>query len=72
MPDGMGLVGRKKYATRSRVLQGRDPDGRGPDQNIHNVTIVDIGNLPEPHIPILELAKLIHRWPPAVINHMTW
>ena len=23
-------------------------------------------------MPISELAKLIHRWPPAVINHMTW
>ena len=65
---------------RSRILQGRDPrsicllipDGRRPDQNIHDVTIVDMGKLPEPHIPILELAKLIHRWPPAVINHVTW
>ena len=34
--------------------------------------MVDMGKLPEPHVPIMELAKLIHRWPPAVINHMTW
>ena len=69
LPNGMGLEGRTKDATRSRILQGRDPrsirvlipDGRAPDQNIHDVTIVDMGKLPEPHIPILELAKLIHR-----------
>ena len=47
-------------------------DGRGPDQNFHDVTIVDMGNLPESHVSMSELAKFIHRWPPAVINHMTW
>ena len=31
-----------------------------------------LGKLPEPHFPILQLAELIHRWPPVVINHMTW
>ena len=36
------------------------------------MTIVDMGNLPESHVSISELAKFIHRWPPAVINHMTW
>ena len=42
LPDCMGLEGRTKDATRSHILQGRDPrtirvlipDGRGPDQNI--------------------------------------
>ena len=76
----MGLMGRQKDATRSRILQGRDPrsirvlvpDGRGADQNFHDVTIVDMGNLPESHVSMSELAKFIHRWPPAVINHMMW
>ena len=80
LPDVMGLESHTRDATQGRILQGRDPrsirvlipDGRGPDQNIHDVTIVDMGKLPEPHVPIMELAKLIHRWPPAVINHMTW
>ena len=80
LPDAMGQEGRTRNSTRSRILQGRDPrsirvlipDGQRPDQNIHDVTIVDMGKLPEPHVPIMELAKLIHRWPPAVINHMTW
>ena len=69
LPDGMGLVGRQKDATESRILQGRGPrsirvlvpDGRGFDQNFHDVTIVEMGNLPESHM-----------YPPAVINHMTW
>ena len=55
LPDGMGLVGRQKDATESRILQGRDPhsirvlvpDRRGFDQNVRDVTIVDMGNLPE-------------------------
>ena len=80
LPDAMGLEGRTRHATRSRILRGRDPhsirvlipDGQGPDQSVHDVTIVDMGKLPEPHVPILQLAELIHRWPPAVINHMTW
>ena len=82
LPDDMGLEGRTRHATRSRILRGRDPrsifvlipDGQGPDQSVHDVTImiVDMGKLPEPHVPILQLAELIHRWPPAVINHMTW
>ena len=77
LPDGMGLVGHQKDATESRILQGRDPrnicvlvpDGWGFDQNFHDVTIVELGNLPESHV---SLSELIHRWPPAVINHMTW
>ena len=80
LPDGMGLVGHQKDATESHILQGRDPrsirvlvpDRRGFDQNFHDVTIVDMGNLPESHVSRPELAELIHRWPPAVINHMTW
>ena len=80
LPDAMGLEGRTRHATRSRILRGRDirsirvliTDGQGPDQNVHDVTIVDMGKLPEPHVPILQLAELIHKWPPAVLNHMTW
>ena len=82
LPDGMGLVGRQLQidATESRILQGRDPrsirvlvlDCRGFDQNFHDVTIVDMGNLPESHVSMSELAELIHKWPPAAINHMTW
>ena len=36
------------------------------------MTIVDMGNLPESHVSMSELAVLIHKWPLAVINHMTW
>ena len=30
LPDGMGLVGRQKDATESRILQGRDPRAPPP------------------------------------------
>ena len=78
--DVIGLVGRRDNATESRILQGRDPrsirvlvpDGRGLDQNFHDVTIVDMGDLPESHVSMLELAEFIHKWPPAMINHMMW
>ena len=80
LPDVIGLVGRRDNATESHILQGRDPrsirvlvpDCRGLDQNFHDVTIVDMCDLPESHVSMPELAELIHKWPPAVINHMMW
>ena len=80
LPDAIGLVGHRDNATESHLLQGRDPrsirvlvpDGRGLNQDFHDVTIVDMGDLPESHVSMSELAELIHKWPPAVINHMMW
>ena len=80
VPDVIGLFGRRDSAVESRVLQGRDarsirvlvPDCRGLDQNFHDVTIVDMGDLPESHVSMPELTDLMHKWPPAVINHMMW
>ena len=46
------------------------PDCRSLDQNFHDVSVVDMGDLPESHVSILELSELAHKWPPAVINHM--
>ena len=73
-------VGRCESAVESCVLQGRDarsvrvlvPDCRGLEQNFHDVTIVDMRELPESHVSLLELSDLMHKWPPAVINHMVW
>ena len=42
-------------ATGQRVLV---PDCRGVDQNFHDVTIVDMGDVPESHIPLSELSPL--------------
>ena len=80
IPDVMGLVGRREGAAESRVLQGRDvrsvrvlvPDCRGVDRNFHDVTIVDMGDVLESHIPLSELSTLSQQWPPAVISHMGW
>ena len=55
IPDVIGLAGRRPGAAVCRVLQGRDirsvrvliPDSRGLKQDFHNVTIVDMGVLPE-------------------------
>ena len=60
VPDVIGLVGHRESAVESRVLQGRDarsvqvlvPDCRGLDQNFHDVTIVDMGELPESHVSL--------------------
>ena len=78
--DVFGMICRRDSATESRILQGRDarsirvlvPDFRGLDQNFHDVTVVDMGDLPESHVSIPELSELAHKWPPAVINHMRW
>ena len=80
IPDVIGLVGRREGAAESRVLQGRDvrsvgvlvPDCRGVDQNIHDVTILDMGDVPESHISLSELSTLSQQWHPAVISHMGW
>ena len=80
VPDVFGMVGLRGSVTESRVLQGRDgrsirvliPDCRGLDQNFHDVTVVDMGDLPESHVSLKELSELTHKWPPAVINHMRW
>ena len=58
IPDVIGLVSRREGAAESRVLQGRDirsvrvlvPDCRGVDQNFHDVTIVDMGDVPESYV----------------------
>ena len=80
VPDVFGMIGHRYSATESRILQGRDarsirvliPDSRGLDQNFHDVTVVDMGDLPESHVSITELSDLANKWPPVVINHMRW
>ena len=31
-----------------------------------------MGDLLESHVSMPELSELMHKWPPAVINHMMW
>ena len=71
------MSGRRDSATESCIIQGRDArsvrvlvlDCRGLEQNIHHVTVVDMGDLPESKVSIPELAR---RWPLAVTTHMRW
>ena len=78
--DVFGMSDRRDSATESHILQGRDarsvrvlvPDCRGLDQNFHDVTVVDMGDLPESQVYIPELSELARRWPPPVITHMRW
>ena len=75
-----GLCGRHESATESCILQGRDarsvrvlvPDPRDLEQNFHDMTVVDMGDLPESEVSIPELSDLTRKWPPAVIAHMRW
>ena len=75
IPDVIGLTGRRPGAAECRVLQGRDvrsvrvlvPESRGLDQNFHDVTIVDMGELPESSVSMLR-----QQWPPAILRHMVW
>ena len=80
IPDAIGLTGRRADAVECRVLQGRDvrsvrvlvPDPRSLDQNFHDVTIVDMGEVPESSVSIPDLSSLLQQWPHAVISHMGW
>ena len=78
--DVFGMRGRRKGATESHILQGRDarsirvlvPDCRCLENNFHDVTVVDMGELPESEITIHELSDLTRKWPPELIAHMRW
>ena len=48
------------------------PDSRGLEHNFHDVTIVDMGDLPESSVLMDELSLLRQQWPPAVLRHMVW
>ena len=80
IPDAVGLAGRRPGAAESRVLQGRDvrsvhvlvPDSQGLDQNVHDVTIVEMGDVPESSVSLQELSLLRQQWPPAILRHMVW
>ena len=80
IPDVIGLVGHREGAAESRVLQGRDirsvrvlvPDCRGVDRNVHDVAIVDMGEVPESAVSIPELSALSQQRPLAVLSHMGW
>ena len=64
VPDVIGLSGRRPEAAVCRILQGRDvrnvralvPDSRGLERNFHDVTIVDMGELPEVSVSIADLS----------------
>ena len=81
VPDVFGMSGRRDSAPESHILQRRDarsvrvlvPYCRGLEQNFHDVTVVDMGDLPESKVSIPELSELARRrWPLAVITHMRW
>ena len=80
IPVVVGVTGRRPDAAECRILQGRDvcsvrvlvPGSRGLDQNFHDVTIVDMGDVPESPVSIPELSLLRQQWPPAFLSHMVW
>ena len=72
-----GLCGRREGATESHILQGRDahsirvlvPDCCGLEKNFHDITVVDMGELPESEVSIPELSDLTRKWPPGDSTH---
>ena len=48
------------------------PDSWGLEQNFYDVTIVDMGDLPESSLSMNELSILRWKWPPAILRHMVW
>ena len=42
------------------------------NHNLHDVTIVDMGDIPEESVSLPELSALREQWPPAVFRHMVW
>ena len=79
-PDVLGLTGRRPEAAVIRVLQGRDersvraliPDPRVMERGFHDVTIVDMGDSPEPSLSLDDLSQLRLQWPVTVLRSMVW
>ena len=80
VPDVLGLTGRRPEAAVIRVLQGRDersvhaliPDPRVMERGFHDVTIVDMGDSPEPSFSLDDLSQLWLQWPVTVLRSMVW
>ena len=78
IPDVIGLSGRWSEAAGCRILQGRDersvqvliPDSRGLERDFHDVTIVDMGDLPEVPVSMDDFSLLRRQWLTAVLRHM--
>ena len=48
------------------------PDSRGLERNFHDVTIVDMGDLPEVSVSMDDLSLLCRQWLTTVLRHMVW
>ena len=77
VPDVIGLTGRRPESAVCRIMQGRDvralvPDSRGLERNFHDMTIVDMGDLPEVSVSMHDLSLLRRQWPTTVLRHMVW
>ena len=80
VPDVLGLTGRRPEATVVRVLQGRDarsvramiPDPLVMERGFHDVTIVDMGDSPEPSLSLDDFFQLRSQWPVTVLRSMVW
>ena len=55
-----------------RSVRASVPDPRVLERGFHDVTIVDMGDLPESSVSIDELSLLRRQWPPTVIRPMGW
>ena len=70
VPDVIGLTGRRPGAAVCQIIQGRDvralvPASGGLERDFHDVTIVDMGDLPESSVSIDELSLLRRQWRPT-------
>ena len=76
--DVLGLIGRRPGAAMVWVLPGRDersvralvPDPRVLERGFHDVTIVDMGDLPEPLVSMHDLFLIRRKWLASVLRHM--
>ena len=80
VPYVIGLTGRRPGATVIWVFQVRDvrivralvPDPRVLERGFHDVTVVDMEDLPESSVSMDELSLLRRQWPATVLCHMVW
>ena len=69
-PDCSAAGSRSDSGSTRKSVHALVPDPRVLERGFHDVTIVDMGDLPDSLVYMDELSLLRRQWPPTVLRHM--
>ena len=71
-PAAGSRCGSDPTRTRCRSVHALVPDPRVLERGFHDLTIIDMGDLPEPSVSMDKLSLLPRQWPATVLRNMVW